>query len=95
MDLGFFVSKVFVDVRNGSGSDSSSSLTCDGTSPCWVSVVVSPCGCSRRMLLVAVAQRRTHLVAEPVKLKVGDLLSYHLRYVFSLVLSFLDCIFIR
>ena len=46
IDFGSFVSKVFVDVGNGSGSGSSSSLlNCDGTCSCWVSVVVSLCGC--------------------------------------------------
>ena len=44
IDLGSFISKVFVDVRNGSGSESSL-LNCDGTCSCWVSVVVLLCGC--------------------------------------------------
>ena len=44
IDLGSFISKVFVDVGNTSGSESSL-LNCDGTCSCWVSVVVSPCGC--------------------------------------------------
>ena len=35
-----------MDVGNGFGSSSSSSLlNCDGTCSCWVSVVVSLCGC--------------------------------------------------
>ena len=44
IDLGSFISKVFVDVGNASGSESSL-LNCDGTCSCWVSVVVSLCGC--------------------------------------------------
>ena len=44
IDLGSFISKVFVVVANASGS-SSSSLNCDGTGSCWVSVAASPCHC--------------------------------------------------
>ena len=44
IDLGSFVSKVFVDVGNTSGSESLL-LNCDGTCSCWVSMVASLCGC--------------------------------------------------
>ena len=44
IDLGSFISKIFVDVGNASGNESSL-LNCDGTGSCWVSVVVLLCGC--------------------------------------------------
>ena len=53
IDFGSFISKVFVDVGNASGSDSSLSLlNCDGTCSRWVSVVVSLCGCCSEMDLL-------------------------------------------
>ena len=46
-----------------------------------------------QVCLVAVVQSWVHPVADPVKLMIWDLLPFSLRYIFFLMLSFLDCIF--
>ena len=43
--------------------------------------------------LAAVVQSQAHLVADPEKLMVWDLLPFYLRYVFFFMLSFLGRIF--